>query len=214
MEPKFKTSFIPKQSLGTQKEQKPAKRQGGPRGIAMVVGLVILILTAGAAGIVFFYKDFLSGSIDEKIASLERARDAFQPRLIAEFEELDQRIRSAEVLLAEHLAPSMLFSLLESVTLKSVQYTDLSYEFLNQNVVEIVLTGTALNFDSVALQSDVLGNNRFIRQPVISDLAVSGEDRVAFKVTAQVDPRFLLYEATLDEEDVRQQLEAVGRTLK
>lgn len=193
MEPKFKTSFIPKKSLSQNTPQPTVHKQERKHSLASVFAFLMLVIALGVSGVVFFYTSFLESSIANKAESLERAREAFQPALIKELERLDDRIESAEQILQEHIAPSGLFSLLEATTLKSVRFQNMTYSMLT-DTVEISLEGEALNFDAVALQSDVFGSNRFIREPIISGLDITGDNLVAFTVTAQIEKRFLSFE--------------------
>lgn len=208
MEPKFKTSFIPKQSIPKDGGAPSVQRQVRPNpsgSIVFFIGLIVMIVTVGSAAGVFLWKQFLETSISEKAATLERARDAFQPRLIQDLERLDRRITAAETLLDQHLAPSALFDLLANTTLTSVQFNSLSLNLAGDNGSPITLEmdGNALDFDSVALQSDVFGSNRFITDPIISGLDVAG-DLVSFNVSAEIGDRFLEYSLQVTgDEDTR-----------
>ncbi len=192
MEPKFKTSFIPKESL-VEKVPTGATHQPSraPRSLAIVFSFIVLLIALAVGGAIFVYSSFLQSSIASKSESLQRAREAFQPALIQELERLDARIESAEELLANHVAPSSMFALLGATTLKTVRFTNLSYSVVENSVV---------NFDAVALQSDVFGSNRFIHNPIISELA-AGEGGITFRVTATIEPRFLAYVNTITEDD-------------
>ena len=202
MEPQLnKTSFIPKQSLAQQAPTAP--RHSKPRktfNLATALSLLIFIVASGAGGFVFFYHQLLETEIVDKTRELEEVRDTFDYALVKELQRLDERIESAKLILDNHLAPSQLFELLGATTLKSVSFDKLA--FIKQgNLIEMELSGTALNFDAVALQSDVFGSNRFIQQPVISDLKVEevgdeaapNDTNVLFRVNARVDPQFVRY---------------------
>ena len=215
MEPKFKTSFIPKQALTdqTEKTSAPVSRPRKSRSMASVFSFIVLVGAIALSVAVFAYNQYLEQSIAQKSEMLQRAREAFQPALIRELERLDQRIESAEQLLADHTAPSGLFTLLEATTLKSVRFNNLSFRVEGQNVA-ITLEGAALNFDAVALQSDVFGSNRFIKDPIVSGLDVSTDNLITFNVDATVDSRFLSYTNLLNgfEDDGQSDSTANGAT--
>src|SRR5690606_3250741 len=122
MEPQFKTSFIPKQSLA--KSATPKRRGAGmPKGAGLIVSLVIFLAAAGSAGSLYLYKQYLLDSIDRKSEELRRARNAFQPSLIRDLARLDSRLIAAQDIMERHIAPSVIFELLEQTTLRSVQYS-------------------------------------------------------------------------------------------
>lgn len=208
MEPRFKTSFIPKQSLASADVPQPSivRRPSGPGGIGTVITLLIFLGTIGFAGGLFLYESYLNTSIASKQDQLRRAREAFQPALIRQMARLDTRLDVAEKLLQNHYAPSLFFQLLQDTTLQTVQFTTLDLA-LNEAGARFALDGQAQNFSSVALQSDVFGTNQFIREPVITEFNIIGNGRVGFKAQGAVDRGLLLYSQTVsvDQNSVPQQ---------
>lgn len=200
MEPRFKTSFIPKQNLAA--SEPPAAvhvRSSGPSvgGIGTLISLIVFLGTLGFAGGIFLYESYLEASTKSKQEQLSRAREAFQPELIREMARLDQRLTSAENLLAEHVAPSMFFRFLEESTLQTVRFTQMTFAIPDPLNAEFTLTGEAENFAAVALQSDVFGSSPNIRDAVVSGFGVVGNGKVSFTVTGKIDPRLLSYAQTV-----------------
>lgn len=198
MEPKFKTSFIPKTPMA---ESGPKKKKGG--GKSSLMGLVTLItliifLAAIALGVgVFLYQQFLEQSIESKSQSLERARAAFEPAVIEELARLDKRIDVAQTLLANHTAPSALFAFLEDNTLQTIQFTDFRFSILEGGQASVSTSGVAASFSAVVLQSDVFSQSRAIRNPIFSNLNLNQEGDVVFEFSAEVDPSLISYSETL-----------------
>lgn len=195
MEPKFQTSFIPKQSLApSPAAQRRSASNSRAFGLGTVIAIVIFIGAVSASVLLFLYEQYLTRSIQSNQASLERAREAFEPALIKELGRLDDRINAANIILNQHIAPSALFTLLESITLQNVQFTSFSYTGEGTNgMVAISLSGKAKSFQTVALQSDLLGSNSYLKNTVVSELALDASGDVTFQVNANVDPRFLSY---------------------
>jgi hypothetical protein len=197
MEPRFKTSFIPKQTLTPAKPTPAAPRaHGGSMGIMGAISITIFVLALASAGAAYAYKYYLESSISGKSNDLVLAREAFQPALIQLLERLDKRIKTAESLLATHVAPTAFFTLLENVTYTDVQFTELEYSH-TEDTVNYVLEGAARDFDVVALQADVFSANRYLLRPIFSDLDVDG-DRVTFSVAGQVDAKYISYANQLE----------------
>lgn len=184
------TSFIPKKSLTAPRRQ----AKGSSIGIFFLFTLIIFIGAIALAIGVFLYQQFILQSIEQKRASLERAGAAFEPAIIQEINRLDTRINSAQDILDNHKSISAFFDLLEASTLKSVSFENLDYKTDESGKTSISMKGRSLNFSSVALQSDIFGKNKFIQEPIFSDLNLDKKGDVVFSFSAFIDPRLISYE--------------------
>jgi len=186
-----KQSFIPKKTLA---EQGKKRRRGF--GLFFGVSLIIFVITVATAVATYSYQSFLGNRIANMTQSLERAKQAFEPALILELKRLNARINSAEGALAGHVAPSEFLALLEQSTLKNVQFTRFEYQ-VSGDVAQISLNGIARNYSSVALQSDVFGNSKFIKNPIFSNLGLDQNGNITFDVVADVDASLILYRESI-----------------
>jgi hypothetical protein len=189
MEPKFTSSFIPKRSL-----EKVAK--GGRTSAVAIVPLISLIifLTAVALSVgVFLYEQFLIQNINKKEQDLEAAREVLRSPLIDELIRLDARLTAARAVLGNHLVLTAFFNLLEEKTLSNVRFTNFSYEAKDDGTISVSMNGVARSFNAVAVQSEVFGDDRLIKNPLFSNLNVDQNGNVVFTFTASVDPRLLSY---------------------
>ncbi|MGI9117986.1 MAG: hypothetical protein ACR2IQ_00350, partial [Minisyncoccia bacterium] len=59
--------------------------------------------------------------------------------------------------------------------------------------VNIKITGVAKNYDAIALQSDMFAKNRFIRDPIFSNLIPTVDGNIAFDLSFSVDPSYMKY---------------------
>lgn len=190
---KTHTSFIPKKSLTAPTRQ----AKGSSIGVFFLFTLVIFIGVIALAIGVFLYQQFIIKSIEQKSASLERASAAFEPAIIQEISRLDVRINSAQDILDNHKAISAFFDLLEVSTLKSVSFENLDYRTDESGRTTISMEGRARNFSSVALQSDIFGKNKFIQEPIFSNLNLDRKGDVIFNFSAFIDPRLISYEKAI-----------------
>lgn len=191
MDPQVPASFIPKKPLTA--ESRP--RGGG--GLLTLIALLIFLASLVSGGGVFLYEQYLENSITAKADSLKRAEGAYDPGVIEDLIRLDSRINEARTLMHKHVAPTTLFTFLSGATLESVQFTSFDYALESDGAASIALDGIARSFSAVALQSDNFGASRVLRNVIFSDISVGETGAVSFKVTASVDPAFLLYEKTL-----------------
>lgn len=187
----FQTSFIPKKTIATA----PSKRKRGV-GLFMLVAVFIFVLTVASSVGAFLYKGFIERSITEKQASLTRAQEAFEPDLIKELARVDQKINASKDVLENHISPSAIFDLLEELTLANVSFEAFEYDMEDGNFA-IQMKGVARNFSALALQSDVFGTNRYIVEPVFSDLDLDNLGNVTFSVSAKIDRGLINYEDNL-----------------
>ncbi len=186
-------SFVPKKPITSQKKTK--KTSGG---LFLGISLIVFILLSGSTASVYFYKIYLEKKVENQRVSLERAKEAFEPSLIIELKKLDARIKSVENILNSHVAFSELFGLLEVETLKTIRFNNFNYSIENNNEIEIHLSGEAKSYSSVALQSDIFGESKFIKNPVFSGLSLNDEGSIFFNISARVDPQLVLYNKSLD----------------
>lgn len=194
MESNIKASFIP-DKMPARQSPSGVPQQGGGGGAGDILILVAIVALAAALALaagVFLYDRFLAANVDRKSQQLERARQAFEPDLIRELIRLDSRLQAADAVLANHLAPSELFNLLEELTLQSVSYESMDYTANDDGSIKLGLKGKAHSVNGVALQASVFGQHNAITNPIFSDIDLVS-DGVAFNVTATVNPAAIRY---------------------
>jgi hypothetical protein len=168
METGIKSSFIPQ---GPIVPSSPSPRRSGGGGFDFIVltALVVFVASATLGVGVFLYAQFLSTSAASKLAQLERAKQAFEPALIQDLTRLDDRMRAADVILAQHMAPTMFFDLLEQLTLQTVSFSSLDFGS-ESGEVRITMRGIAQSVNSIALQADLLSKTGVIANPIFSNI--------------------------------------------
>lgn len=191
METGIKSSFIPQSPV--MGSSTPKRRRGGNFDFFVLIGLVLFVASATLAAGVFLYVQFLESSNVSKLEQLERAKQAFEPALIQELTRLDDRMRSADAVLAGHIAPTSIFRLLEQLTLQTVAFSSFDFTTTN-NEIAMSMQGLAQSVNSIALQADLLSRSGTIVNPIFSDInrQIGG---VRFNFTADVRREALNYRA-------------------
>ena len=197
MEQNFLTSFIPKKPMV---EVRATATK--PVGILVVLSMLVLFtILLGTAGL-YFYKTSLTKSLAQMEGDLSKARNRFEPSKITELQLLDKRLRASSEILSNHIAISPIFQALQAITMKTVRYTQFSYELGNNKdaMVTVKISGIATGYRSIALQSDLFttkdeGKN-FI-DPVFSNLSLNEKGNVLFDLEFSVDPSFVDYKQML-----------------
>jgi hypothetical protein len=194
MDPQFKTSFIPKKPiLDTTSEL----RTSAPINLFSLLSTILFIVVIFLGGGVFFYKSILADQIGKNKEVLERAKDAFEPELIEQIIRLDSRIETSKKLLSSHLALTPFFDFLSTVTLRTVRFRDFSFAYLAPDKIMVEMKGEAQSYASVALQSDLLNSQKFLKDTVVGDMSLEPTGTVSFRVTSVIDPSLVSYAQSL-----------------
>src|SRR3989344_333766 len=138
MESGIQSSFIPKDAA---EPTRTVRHSSG--GLVVLVMIVLFITSAALAVAVFLYKQYLEASASSKRAALERAREAFDPTTILEITRLDDRMRAAEQILGDHIAPTAFFAALQLSTLTTVGFTSLDLLVNDDETISAKMTGIA-----------------------------------------------------------------------
>ena len=197
MEQNFQTSFIPKKPMLREESIAYAR----PVNFFLIISIFALVTILVATGGLYFYK----GMLVKKIASLDNtlslAKNRFEPSKIAELQTLDKRLSASSEILSKHTTIIPIFKALEQITMKSVRFTKFSYDLGtdkdNKTVVNIKMSGVAIGYRSIALQSDLFAKNKNLIDPVFSNLVLDNSGNVRFDLDFLVDPSFINYKQTL-----------------
>ncbi|MEN9390453.1 MAG: hypothetical protein RLZZ283_553 [Candidatus Parcubacteria bacterium] len=194
MQERVTTSFIPKESLTSERKRTP--NPGNPFAIVNIItGFILLVAVLASAGL-FLFENYTKGAIEAKKASLDRQRAAFEPATIKALARLDRRLDAGGRLLKGHVALSNIFQELEARSVQSLRFTDFSYAAGNLGSMVIIMNGEATSFNAVAVQADSLGASPLFQDPIFSNLNIDKDGTVIFTFTANVDPSRISY-ATL-----------------
>ena len=128
MESRIKTSFIPKEPIAQATKASNARYKSGGLDIVMLIAIVALVIAGVLSAGVFFYHGLAVSDAGYKKEQLQKARGAFEPKLITELMLLSDRIRVAEGILENHTAPSVFLQALERDTLTGVQFIEFEYK--------------------------------------------------------------------------------------
>ena len=194
MEQNFQTSFIPKKSMVVERSA-PSK----PVSFASVISIFALFTMVLSSGGLYFYKDILNKNIIQMKKDLDTAKNRFELSKINQLQDLDKRLNASKDILARHIAISPVFKALQDVTMKTVRYTKFSYSLGDDKNTKITIkmSGVALGYRSVALQSDLFTENKHLIDPVFSNLTLDDKGNVLFDLTFGVSADFVDYKKML-----------------
>ena len=185
----LKTSFIPQKPIIPRGKDEESSSTNLFVSLSFIIFLVVLLFAGG----LYFYKVALTQRIETMSQSLDRAREAIEPELVTNLKRLDDRILVSDSLLHSHTLLSPIFKFLETATLQSVQFSQLTYTLNPTGEATLSLTGKARGYASLALQSDALGAGAILEEPIFSNLGLDREGNVAFNLSSAIDENLLLF---------------------
>jgi hypothetical protein len=195
MEQNFQTSFIPKKPII---EERAVATQ--PIGFLLVISIFILFTVLLASGGLYFYKYTTEKNIAQMESDLNIAKNRFEPSKIIQLQTLDRRLKDSSDILSKHVAVSPIFKILQDLTMKSVRYTKFSYSIGEDKAAKlsVKMSGQAIGYRSIALQSDLFTQNKQIIDPVFSNLTLDSTGNVIFDLEFTVDPALVNYKQVLN----------------
>lgn len=197
MEPQFQNTFIPKKpgsAVGTgiptlNREVRRPKHHN----VFVSISFLIFLVVALIAGAVFGYQQYLLRQIQVVKAGIERDIIAMQDDFLDRMLILDSRLKSAKEILSTHVVATPIFSIIQELTLPSVQFTEFAYDH-QPNGVTLNLKGRAVNYAAVTLQSDLFAESPYFVDPIFYDLDADDSGRVEFAFRTQIHPDFITYD--------------------
>lgn len=194
MENDFQTSFIPKKPMIEERAVQPR-----PISLLTVIAIFIFFTVLIATGGLYFYKGIVTKDITKMENDLNLAKNRFEPSKIVQLQVLDKRLKAATEILSKHIAISPIFKTLQELTMKTVRYTTFNYNFGTEKnaVINVKMSGSAVGYSSIALQSDLFTKNKFLIDPVFSNLSLDNSGNVVFDLEFSINPSFLNYKQML-----------------
>lgn len=195
MDQNFQTSFIPKKPMI---EQRVVVSQ--PISLFLIIAIFIFFAMVISTGGLYFYNGILAKNIIKMENDLNLAKNRFEPSKIIQLQVLDKRLNASTEILSKHIAISPIFQALQDITMKTVSYTKFSYSLDDTKNAKIMIkmSGVAVGYKSVALQSDLFTKNKYLIDPVFSNLLLDDKGNVLFDLEFSVDSNFVDYKKMLE----------------
>lgn len=129
----------------------------------------LLFLSLISAAGIFFYQKEMEKQLTKAKEELGTRSTSDNEKKIAEIETFYHKLRTANMLLENHRAPSKLFTELERITKKTVQLTSLTYTYDPGFDIELELAA-----DTDELASVLLQKRKLLSESLFSVVSVSG----------------------------------------
>lgn len=194
MDQNFQTSFIPKKPII---EERVTSSQS--ISIFLILAILVLFIVLLGTGGLYFYNLHIQSNIADAKKSLSLAQDSFEQSKISELQLLDKRLNAATEVLDGHVTTVPIFTELQKITMNSVNFTKFGYELgtAQSPNIDVKMSGIAAGYRSLALQSDLFGNDPNFIDPVFSNFTLDTSGNVLFDVDFSVKPTFVNYKQAL-----------------
>ena len=174
--------------------------------------IFLFLITGGMLG----FEYFLETKLEEVEKETPDVEDVFYTELLDKFVLAEAQINSSESILDGHLAPSIIFSILEKYVTEDVYFRNFNYRShytLEGDNTVVELIGSAPSYEAVAFQSDVFKDAEEIKSVKIRDVASTREtdefgdlrelvpDRVSFEAVLEIEGEKLLFKEKIEKED-------------
>ena len=187
MDPKFRSSFIPKKPLSSKSEGGRVKKRSSFNLMTFIASLVFIVAVVASGG-VYAYSFVLQDQIDQKGIELTEARKLLNLQQIDNYKLLDERLSTAWTLFRDHKITSSFFTLLEDTTLHNVQFNSYRFESSDgESELQISLIGQASDFNALALQADVFERQNLIRDTEFESIEILEDKSILFTLKTHLD---------------------------
>ena len=144
------------------------------------IGLIFFLACGLLVGGLYFYRNFLSNSLQEKQTILSNLEVEFEPSLITEVQRVSSAISASKDILSKRVFQTKLFSILEEKTLPQISFGTFSY---THDKKSLVLVGEAASYADIARQSNVFQSAPEIKEVLFSNLILKETGNVSFTLT-------------------------------
>lgn len=187
MDPKFRSSFIPKTA-----NYEDERAEGGSSILSAFAVLAFILVLLSSGGL-FVYNRVLRDDISNLASQLASAEASIDRKSINEILSFERRLQAIKSILGGHVAISQYFEMLEETVVSDVQFTNLKYNALDLGKVTVEMSGKARSFASIALQEDVLKKNAHTVSAMFNDLSDKGDGSVSFSLKAEFKPDLIKF---------------------
>ena len=159
---------------------------------------MFIVSLVGAGGMMLWEKNLLDNQITLK-ADLDKRKQQFNPELIDFLKRKNLKIDTAKSLLNNHIAVSDVFGVISRLTIENVRFKSFDYiaPLTEKDEPKVSLKGDGASFSAIAFQADVLGKDKVLKNPILSDLSLESNGHVSFSLVGSISTSDILYTKSL-----------------
>jgi len=197
------TSFIPQRpTQGTIKNRTVKKVY-----LLTYISFILFFSTILGTAATFVYKNIQIKRLEIQKSQLVAEKNKFSESDIESVRELDKRIESAKIRLANHVSVVSVFKALEESTAQSMLLKTFEYTREDDASPKVVLTAETKIFNSVLFQREILSANAVFAKSVFSDIGLvksiampesstDATSTITLKITTPINPDVIPFKPT------------------
>ncbi|MEQ1500549.1 MAG: hypothetical protein ABL917_04245 [Parcubacteria group bacterium] len=195
MEPKFQTSFIPKNPGTTSSITAP--KYSGSITLVPLIANIFFVLAILAYGGLFGYEKIIQAQIKDVENELQLVQATIDDATIKQLVTASDQLKSVKHLLGTHVAVTNIFTLLQSKLLPGVRFK--TFEFVNNQdgSLKITADGEGQSYAIIALQSNLFRSTDYLKNQKFDSFELTEKGTVNIKFQADLDPKLLSYTRAL-----------------
>ncbi len=187
------TSFIPKESLSSERAvRKPTS--GGPFIIINIVATFILVTALLAALGVYVGLIITNRAIEIGNQDLQAKEDLYEIKTINELDSLSRRIKSANTILQNHISASIVLDELELQTKKQIKFN--SFSLAKDQAFgsyKVTMSGEGASLNVIAQQAKQFSDSTILVDPIFSGVDKVENGNAVFNFTALIPQSRMTY---------------------
>jgi len=154
----------------------------------LTISIVILLIAGSVYLGLWVYQRQLDQEKQELITEIDELQAQRDLELEANFTELKKGIENLKKILKNRIYPSLVFKMLEELTLPQVQFSDFDGDF---DDARIIIQTEASSYNMLAKQVVALEQDERIGKVELSGVDLDSSGRVSSNLTIEINPEFL-----------------------
>jgi len=179
-------NFIPKKE-DTNKVRSHIERVRRYLNVLFFVSSIVFVAAIVALVLSYLFIGYSTEELERKKELLRQQADVSDTTEIADLNRLDTRLKVASNLLENHQIITPVLEEIEDYTLQVVELESLSLSDSQNGNLSASGTGLALNYDSLAIQSDSFSESEYILNPIFSSFQANDDGFVSFQYSFEID---------------------------
>ena len=189
MEPKFQTSFIPKNPVfptGAGTNNNNREQYNSSISFLSIVALILFLLSVISSGGLFFYSKLQQKSIIELKESLALEKASFSESTTKDLILFSDQLKVVKLLLDKHLILSNIFIIMQSSTIPNINFTEISFDTKTEGVVSVDFEGQSTSYEHIAKQSELFKSTGFLRDVLFYNMEIDRDGNLVFEGSMSV----------------------------
>lgn len=196
MDPKFKTSFIPKSPIVSSSVSNDQVYRPSSLSLFSIIVITLFLASILASGFVFLSINRENSKIREITDELALAKQAFEPAVIEELLTVSNQIKSIKELMQKHISISNLFYLFQSITIQNTSFSSFVFDRSTKNIT-VRIGGEALSYGHASKQAQIFSETGFMSNISYTNLKLNEDGTVSINMNTEVDTNSISYLETI-----------------